>query len=197
MFLIPEITIIILVLIFGVIHSVFARDFIKERLRVIPSYHRFYGINASLNLVLLIFIELLLAQSGTQTEVVIENPLIGIMFVLIGGFLFLGSMIQFHFSNEGHLIYSGFFAFARHPIYLGGIILLTSIGLFFFTNTVHIMFFLSLSFYLFVGSLIEDYYLLRNVPKYTEYRERCGKFFPWRRKHLDNFLLNLNPQRRK
>lgn len=187
MLLAPEIAIIIFVSIFGLIHSIFARDFIKEKLRIIRSYHRCYIIVALLTLVLLILIELTLAQFGTQKKVVINNPPIGILFLLIGGFFFFGGMLQ-HYLTEGleenQLIKTGFFGFARHPIYLGGIVLLTSLGLFFIENSVHISFLLSLSLYLFVGSLIEDYYLIRGVPNYSEYSINCDKYFPWRKTHF-------------
>ena len=200
MLLAPEIAIIIFVSIFGLIHSIFARDFIKEKLRIIRSYHRCYIIVALLTLVLLILIELTLAQFGTQKKVVINNPPIGILFLLIGGFFFFGGMLQ-HYLTEGfeenQLIKTGFFGFARHPIYLGGIVLLTSLGLFFIANSVHISFLLSLSLYLFVGSLIEDYYLIRNVPNYSEYSVNCAKYVPWRKTHLKFLIRNIKPKKSK
>ena len=200
MFLQPEIVIIILVSIFGLIHSLLARDFIKEKLKIIHSFQRLYICVALLTLILLILIEISLARFGTQIEVVLKNPLVGILFVLIGGFFFFGGMLQlslFEGLEKAQLIKTGFFAFARHPIYLGGIVMLTSIGLFFLTNSVHIFFLISLALYLFVGSLIEDYYLLRNVPEYAEYRNVCGKYLPWRKKHFKFFLQNIKPRQIK
>ena len=200
MFLAPEIAIIIFVWIFGLIHSIFARDFIKEKLLIIRSYQRCYIIVALLTLVLLILIEMTLARFGTQIKVVINNPPIGILFLLIGGFFFFGGMLQLYLTEgleKNQLIKTGFFAFARHPIYLVGIVVLTSLGSFFIANSVHISFLLSLSLYLFVGSLIEDYYLIRNVPNYSEYSVNCAKYFPWRKTHFQFLIRNIKLKKSK
>ncbi|MFX1282800.1 MAG: methyltransferase family protein [Promethearchaeota archaeon] len=200
MILSPDTIIVLFVLIFGLIHSVLARDFAKEKLQIISNYRRFYILVSLLTLVLLILIEFNLARQGTKIEVIIKNPPIGILFVFIGGFLFIGSMLQLRLSKgleKNQLIKTGFFAFSRHPIYLGGIILLISMGLCFINNSVHMYFLLSLALYLFIGSLIEDYYLLRNVPEYPEYKKICGKYLPWRKKHIIYFFQNILPKKIK
>ena len=192
----PELMIVILVTIFGIIHSILARDFVKEKINFIRSYHRFYTLIALSTLVFLILIELTLASHGTRIEVTINNPLIGIMFVFVGLIFLLGGMLQLHLSRASKTIqFHYFFAFARHPTYFGGIITLTSLALFFLENSLHWIFLLSLAFYLFVGSLIEDYYLLRNNPDYIEYRNNCGKYFPWQKKHFSFFYQNFRPKR--
>lgn len=192
----PEIVIVSFVLIFGLIHSLLAREFIEEKLTTLINYDRFYNIVALLTLAFLVLIEIILAQYGKKIEVIIKNPNIGILLTLVGGLFFFGGMLQLNLSrglHEHQLIKTGFFAFARHPIYLGGIVMLTSLGLFFLENTVHISFTLALMLYLFVGSMIEDYYLLRNVPDYRKYKSNCAKYLPWRKKHFVYLFRNINP----
>ena len=198
MFSALELSIVLLVSIFGSIYSLLARDFVKEKLNYIRSYQRFYTIIALSTLVFLILIELAFASHGTRIDVIINNPLLGILFVFVGGFFLFGGMLQLHLSRDSKTIQlNGFFAFARHPTYLGGIIMLTSLTLFFLENSVHFMFLLSLALYLFVGSLIEDHYLLRNNPDYIEYRNNCGKYFPWQKKHFNYFYQHIKPKKSK
>lgn len=192
----PEIVIVSFVLFFGLIHSLLAREFIEEKLKILINYDRFYNIVAFLTLAFLVLTEITLAQYGGRIEVIIKNPMTGILLTLVGGLFFFGGMIQLKLSrglNKHQLVKTGFFAFARHPIYLGGIAILTSLGLFFLENTVHISFTLTLMLYLFVGSMIEDYYLLRNVPEYREYKNTCAKYLPWRKKHFIYLFRNINP----
>ncbi len=190
--------IVLLVSIFGIIHSIFARDFVKEKLYFFRSYQSFYTIIALSTLVFLILVELAIASRGTRIDVIINNPLFGIISVLVGGFLLFGGMLQLRLSRDSKTIQlNGFFAFARHPTYLGGIIMLTSLALFFLENSVHFMFLLSLALYLFVGSLIEDHYLLRNNPTYIEYKNTCGKYFPWKKKHFSYFYQHFKAKKSK
>ncbi len=200
MFLSPETFVVLSVMIFGLIHSLFARDFVKKKLYIINNYRGFYIINALFTLILLTLIEMTFAKEGSKIDVIIKNPLLGSFFVLIGGFFFMGGLIQFYLSvglERSKLIKTGFYAFSRHPIYLGGIVSLVSLGLFFIENTVHISFIFSLAFYLFVGSLIEDYYLLRDFSDYAEYKNICGKYLPWRKKHLKFLFQNIKPKKKK
>lgn len=190
----PETFIALSVMIFGLIHSLLARDFVKKKLRIIKNYHRFYFLIALLTLVLLILIETTFARQGSRNEVIIKNPLFGTLIVLFGGFFFVGGILQLYLSvglERSKLIKTGFYAFSRHPIYLGGIVSLIGLVLFFIENSVHISFLFSLTFYLFVGSLIEDYYLLREFSDYTEYKNNCAKCLPWRVKHFKYFFRNI------
>ncbi|MHA2244686.1 MAG: hypothetical protein ACXADY_06920 [Candidatus Hodarchaeales archaeon] len=119
MILAPEIAIIIFVSIFGLICSILARDFCKEKLLIIHYYHLCYNIIALLTLVLLILAEQPLARFGTRLKVVINNPPIIILFLLIGSFFFFGGMLQRYLTEgleKARPIRTGFFIFARCPI---------------------------------------------------------------------------------
>ena len=125
------------VLAFGVIHSSLARDYFKLKYRY-RYYAIFYNLISIVSFSLLMIIERVLIPFGTKTSVIIDFPFFGNICFLFGCIFFFGGMFQLYFMKifkESHLNTIGLYAFARHPIYFGGIALLLSVGVFHSTNS--------------------------------------------------------------
>lgn len=187
------------VLVFGFFHSFLARDRIKRRLKS-SKYTIIYNTIAIVSFTLLMIIERLLIPYGKKVNVVFNFPEIKIFGLFIGCLFFFGGLVQyqsFKMSHKAHLFTSGFYSFARHPTYFGAIIALLSLSLFHFKNTIQIVNSMSLALYLVIGSSIEDYLLTKRDNGYCSYKKVCGRYFPWKLTHIDNFRRNFNPSNKK
>ncbi len=188
------------VLTFGVIHSSLARDYFKLKFRY-RYYAILYYLISIVSFSLLMIIERVLIPFGTtNTDPIIDFPLLGNICFLFGCIFFFGGMFQLYFMKifqESHLNTIGLYAFARHPIYFGGIALLLSVSVFRLSNSIQITNAFSLALYLFIGSLVEDFFLSKSEKLYPLYIKVCGLYFPWKLTHLRYFFQNFIPINRK
>jgi len=187
------------VLVFGFFHSFLARDRIKRRLKPLK-YTIIYNTIAIVSFTLLMIIERLLIPYGKKANVVFNFPEIKIFGLFIGCLFFLGGLVQyqsFKMSHKAHPFTSGFYAFSRHPTYFGAIIALLSLSLLYLKNTIQIVNSMSLALYLVIGSSVEDYLLTKRDNGYCSYKNVCGRYFPWKLTHIDNFWRNCFSSNKK
>ncbi|MFW9996342.1 MAG: methyltransferase family protein [Candidatus Odinarchaeota archaeon] len=92
--------------------------------------------------------------------------------------------------EKGELKVKGAFAFARHPVYTGAIIVFLSLALMDLTEG-SLSWLLGTAGYFVIGSFPEERKLAIIFKNYPEYRENVGRFFPWKKKHLKYFLAHF------
>jgi protein-S-isoprenylcysteine O-methyltransferase Ste14 len=114
------------------------------------------------------------------------HRVIGWVLVAYGGVLFIAGIVCLgsaltplpHPRTDSELRTGGVFRLIRHPIYGGGILLVTGFCL---TLASILPMFLALSILVFFDrkAVIEERRLCERYPTYPEYARRTRKFFPW------------------
>lgn len=110
---------------------------------------------------------------------------IGVLLVLIGfavsiiGALTLNEVLSPYVSPspKGKLITTGIYKKVRHPIYLGIIILLLGFTLIFSSVSKLVLFLIAIVFFV-KKAFEEERLLLQRYPKYKNYKQKTGMFFP-------------------
>ncbi len=183
---------------FGIIHSIFASSTIK---RIFPLSNQPYRIvynvlQGALFLLLLYFLPSITSiLLGIRDLSILKI----ILFLLAAG---LGSLIAaIGFANwnlkgligltkeDDPLITKGIYAFSRHPVYTGVILIFLSTLIIEWSAN-------SLSWviggggYFVWGSYFEENKLKTGFIEYAEYAKNVGQFFPWRKIHVEYLLRN-------
>ncbi|OAV42688.1 isoprenylcysteine carboxylmethyltransferase family protein [Lewinella sp. 4G2] len=79
---------------------------------------------------------------------------------------------------DGQLITTGVYSLARHPIYVG--VLLMGVGYAWYAHSsLHYLLTLALAILFYFKSSYEEKLLLSVYPEYAAYRQRVGRFLPW------------------
>jgi protein-S-isoprenylcysteine O-methyltransferase Ste14 len=106
--------------------------------------------------------------------------LIGLLQTGVWSFFGVDAIIGDEPSGQDRLIFSGLYAYVRHPLYTGGLLLIWFMPL---MTTSLLAFNLAATLYLYLGSIHEERRLLAAFgERYEEYRRRVPRLIPvpWR-----------------
>ena len=179
----------VLWLIYYGLHSAMAGGGVKMALRRMLGekfryYRTFYSFFAAINFVLLFWFHTMLPSPNVFESGWSIRLLAGV-FVLVGTWIASQSLrsypISFWFVEEqvNKLITTGWYAYVRHPMYFG--VLLVLLGYFLLFPSVKNLVFVVISIlYLIVGSLLEEAKLIdRFAEDYLDYRRRVKMLIPF------------------
>ncbi len=173
------------------LHSLLATDWIKSQIKT-PYYRLFYTLFSLIGFVpVLSFIQLNWTDS---------TPAIGIAFLLFAlgvrimyksfAAISLGTFLGFKPEGENQdLSTSGLYGFSRHPMYLGGIVLL--LGLSILSPTRSVLIFCVITWiYILIGGHLEEKKLIHLYgEQYISYRSKTPFFFY--AKQVKDFLREI------
>ncbi len=110
---------------------------------------------------------------------------ISIVFGLLGAVIILFGIINLNDNitpfptprKNSSLISKGIYAYVRHPIYAGILVLMFSYA-FFSDSIFRLVISLLLGFIFYFKSNLEERLLVQRFPEYNRYRKTTGRFFP-------------------
>ncbi len=119
---------------------------------------------------------------GTHDSNLFRWNLFSMVLVLTGNFITLLGMVSlrrsFSLMVEARApVFTGLYAYVRHPLYLGEIVAAAGVLVFRFSPANVFLFLLFVACQMFRATL-EEKKLLSAFPEYREYRQRTGAFFP-------------------
>lgn len=187
------ITLIIGWVLYFVIHSFLASNYIKNIFQIrLPSLFRYYRIFfnlvAIIGLIIMVRLTfndniLLFKQTTFLSIISIVLIILGLVVLVIASTAFnikefLG-IETYEIKMESKLVTKGIYKFMRHPLYTGTILLLS--GYFLYVPTLSVLIFLILTFvYIEIGSRLEEKKLLIEFGNdYTEYCKNVKRYFPF------------------
>ena len=156
----------------------------------------------------LLILEFILGRLANDPSHISYQPIIGISLDLVtftnflsilGALIVAGSLIQanpFKFigiRSENYnkdLKTSFFYKFSRHPMYFGALLMFVPI-LFLTNNLVIFIKYFGYSTYFILGAVLEERRMANLYPNYNIMYSR-GFLFPWKLKHLREFLSFKN-----
>jgi protein-S-isoprenylcysteine O-methyltransferase Ste14 len=187
------ITLIIGWVLYFVIHSFLASNYIKNIFQIrLPSLFRYYRI--FFNLVAIIGLIIMVRLTFNDNILLFKQTtflfIISIVLIILGLVVlviasktfnlkeFLG-IETYEIKMESKLVTKGIYKFMRHPLYTGTILLLS--GYFLYVPTLSVLIFLILTFvYIEIGSRLEEKKLLIEFGNdYTEYCKNVKRYFPF------------------
>ena len=193
----------VLIVIWGTQHSIFASNGFKRYLGFDPlsqNYRIGFIIIAFLSFILLeSLINIYLVREGLAIIILLDTTQMihsGLFYTLtlIGWIIAVGAFIQagpltfigLKGEKSMKIKLNGFYRFSRHPIYFG-VILATIALLLTVSNSVLFIKYLSYIAYLIIGAKIEEKRLIEVVEGYNEMLNRPF-FFPYRKKHIEGLF---------
>ena len=113
------------------------------------------------------------------------TAVISIVFSLLGVVIILFGIINLNDNitpfptprKNSSLISKGIYAYVRHPIYAGILVLMFSYA-FFSDSIFRLVISLLLGFIFYFKSNLEERLLVQRFPEYNRYRKTTGRFFP-------------------
>lgn len=184
-----------LIVLFGVQHTVMARQSFKEKWTNLvpkPVERSTYVLFSSLAVVLLLWFWQPLPETIWQVEVTWGSFILQWGFWLGWLILFLSTWMIDHFNlfgvkqvwnywkgndpNPPRFMEPGFYKYVRHPLMLGFLIAFWSIP---HMTVGHLIFSAGMTLYILIGVYYEEKAMVRHFgKKYEDYRKRVPKFFP-------------------
>lgn len=187
------ITLIIGWVLYFVIHSFLASNYIKNIFQIrLPSLFRYYRI--FFNLVAIIGLIIMVRLTFNDNILLFKQTtflfIISIVLIILGLVVLVIASTTFNLKEflgietyeikmESKLVTKGIYKFMRHPLYTGTILLLS--GYFLYVPTLSVLIFLILTFvYIEIGSRLEEKKLLIEFGNdYTEYCKNVKRYFPF------------------
>ncbi|MHA3735591.1 methanethiol S-methyltransferase [Pseudomonas sp. Eth.TT006] len=189
---------ILLITLFGVQHSVMARQGFKARLaRVIPAAieRATYVLCSSLVLILLMYAWRPIALPVWSVETPVLSALLVGLFWVGWGLVLLATFLISHFELFGlkqalrafqhaepppsHFLTPSLYKVVRHPMYLGFLIAFWATPV---MSVGHLLFAMTSSLYILIGAHLEEKDLLGVFGRqYQDYQQRVGMLLPFRK----------------
>jgi methanethiol S-methyltransferase len=186
-------------ILFGIIHSVLSMKAVKTFIPFTGKWYRlFYNIVVTITFILVILNVPSLSLIFTELININLVYLISfILFFLIGiSILFIGALAWDISAFLGlkeeisSLQIDGIYAFSRHPVYTGILLILVSL-LFIEISDATLSWLLGAGGYFVLGTIPEEHKLKQNYKIYTAYKQKVGRFFPYRLIHF-RYLIDKN-----
>ena len=196
-------------IIYFVIHSVFASNYVKLLVeKRLPSLYRYYRLVYVLFAIGFLFL-ILMVQSLVNHQYIYQKHIISTLAGLVlatWGILIIKSAFKYYNMKEflglqqltgeqedQGLLRKGILNLVRHPIYTGTILMLA--GYFIFDPTlINLITVLCMVFYILVGIQLEEKKLLKQFgDQYKQYRKEVPMLFPDIKRLTNFFNRSLTP----